>query len=120
MLKEGEKLMRVHWHQFSPGEKEALVRHYVLHKRKAAVTAERICEAMQETHFLACVSPGGGRTLVEFVSSRPGIQAGAAIGTDLTDGIYQAALRAYGIDLDDKPTQKKTGATRKAGKHRHV
>ncbi len=113
--------MRVHWRQFSPGEKKALLRHYVFHKRAASVSAEKVCEAMQETHFLSCVSPAGGRTLVEFVSSRPGVRQGAAIADDLTDGIYQAALRAYGVDLDDeKPKKIKTRATRKAGKHRHV
>ncbi len=113
--------MTLHWHQFSPGEKEALVRHYVFHKQNAMVTAEKICEAMQKTHFLACISPGSGPTLVEFVSSKPGVRAGTAVAEDLTDGIYRAALRAFGVDLeDDKPTHKNTRATRKAGKHRHV
>jgi hypothetical protein len=111
--------MIVHWQQFSPGEKDALLRHFVLHTQRASVTAEKVCKVMQQTHFFTCVSPAGGRTLVEFVSGKPGAKPGAAIAEDLTEGIYQAALRAYGVELADE-RKPKSKATRKAGNHRHV
>ena len=114
--------MRFHWQQFSPGEKEALLRHFVLHKRNATVSAEKVCQALKNTHYLTCVSPGNGATLVEFVSAKPGIRAGVAVSDDLTDGIYQAALRAFGLELEEEPlpAEKKSRATRKAGRVVHV
>src|SRR5687767_10400177 len=108
--------MRVYWQQFSPGEKEAMLRHYILHEKNASVSPEKVCQAMQQTHFLACVSPGGGPSLVEFVSSKPGVPAGKAIAQDLTDGIYQAALRATGVDLEEEAPRSRR--TRRAGKHK--
>jgi hypothetical protein len=113
--------MRVQWQQFSPGEKEALLKHYVFHRVDVQVSPEKVCQAMQNTHFLACVSPGNGSTLVEFISSRSGTPTGAAISNDLTDGIYQAALRAYGVDLECNPPSKpKPGPVRRDGKVHHV
>jgi len=97
-----------------------LLRHYILHQNKGQVSPEKVCQVMKETHFLTCVSPGNGKTLVEFVSSCAGSNTGAAISNDLDDGIYKAALRAQGLELVDELGQAKTGPVRKAGKVSHV
>ena len=42
--------MRYDWRQLSPGEKEALLRHFVLHQpTHSPVTVEQIYETMQRT-----------------------------------------------------------------------
>lgn len=112
--------MRLQWQQFSPAEKEAILRHYILHQKSGQVSPEKVCQVMRETHFLTCVSPGNGKTLVEFVSSGAGANTGAAIASDLTEGIYKAALRAQGVELVDDPNQPKSGPTRQAGKVTHL
>ena len=103
--------MRMHWQQFSPAEKEALLGHFVLHQPKEPVSAEKVWREMQKTHFLSCVSAVGGSAVIGFGPSAPGGQGGVAVSEDITEGIYIAALRAAGVDLVDG-TPEKSRATR--------
>ena len=98
--------MRMHWQQFSPAEKEALLRHFVLHQPQEPVSPEKVWREMQKTHFLSCVSAVGGAAVIDFGPSRPGKLGGVAVSEDITEGIYIAALRAAGVDLDDGSPKK--------------
>lgn len=101
--------MRYEWRQLSPGEQEALVRHFILRQPKSTpVTAEKICTEMQRTHFLACTPGGKGRSVFQFFGSA-GIQSGSAVSDDPVEGIYKAALRSSGVEVFD-PREK--GAAR--------
>lgn len=99
--------MRYDWRQFSPGEKDALLRHFILHQRtKSPVTVEQIYERMQETHFLSCTPAEEGGSVFQFLPGSTGKQSGAAIAEDTVEGIFKAALRTSGIDLYDPREQR--------------
>ena len=106
--------MRYDWRQLSPGEKEALLRHFVLHQpTHSPVTVEQIYETMQRTHFLSCSPAPAGGSVFQFLPAGGARNAGAAVADDTVEGIYKAALRTQGIDLYDAREQKaQTRATR--------
>jgi hypothetical protein len=94
--------MKFNWQQLSPREREVLLRHFLL-KRKMdiPVTAEKVCAAMQETHSLSCYTTSEGKAVIQFVTTKKGVRSGASTADDMDDGIYKAALRARGVELDD-------------------
>ena len=94
--------MKFYWEQLSPREREALLRHFLLRKRlDAPVTAEGVCAALQKTHSLSCYSNKEGKIVFQFVSSARGARSGTSLAEDFSEGIYKAALRAKGVELDD-------------------
>jgi hypothetical protein len=107
--------MRFDWQQLSPGEREALLRHFLLNKKNAPVTAERVCAAMQKTHYMSCHTTAEGKTVIQFVTTAPRpigessakstlagpTRAGVSLSDDVAEGIYKAALRAKGVQVDD-------------------
>lgn len=94
--------MKYDWRQLSPREKDALLRHFILHQStNTPVTAEIICQAMQRTHFLSCLPKGKGSSVFQFLPGSAGQGAGAAIAEDTAEGIYKAALRTSGVDVFD-------------------
>jgi hypothetical protein len=94
--------MKFYWEQLSPREREALLRHFLLRKRlDAPVTAEGVCAALQKTHSLSCHSNKEGKLVFQFVTTARGAKSGASLAEDFSEGIYKAALRAKGVDVDD-------------------
>ena len=99
--------MRFDWQQLSPGEREALLRHFLLNKKNAPVTAERVCAAMQKTLYMSCQTTAEGKTVIQFLTAAPRensgkpVRAGVSLSDDVAEGIYKAALRAKGVQVDD-------------------
>ena len=94
--------MQYDWRQLSPGEKDALLRHFILHQpTNTPVTPERIYAAMQRTHFLSCSPAGEKGSVFQFLPGSTGKKKGAAVAEDTVDGIYKAALRSSGVDVFD-------------------
>ncbi len=94
--------MKFYWEQLSPREREALLRHFLLRKRlDAPVTAEGVCAALQKTHSLSCFSNKEGKLIFQFVTTRRGSKSGASLAEDFSEGIYKAALRAKGVEVED-------------------
>ena len=94
--------MKFYWEQLSPREREALLRHFLLRKRfDAPVTAEGVCAALQKTHSLSCHSNKEGKLVFQFVTVARGARSGASLADDFSDGIFKAALRATGVELED-------------------
>ena len=99
--------MRYDWRQLSPGEKDALLRHFILHQPTSTpVTPERIYETMQRTHFLSCSPAGKKESIFQFLPGSSGKQTGSAVAEDTVEGIYKAALRTSGVDLFDPGEQR--------------
>lgn len=94
--------MKFYWDQLSPRERDVLLRHFLLKKRMdSPVTAEGVCAALQKTHSLSCHSSKEGKLVFQFVTHARGARAGASLAEDVSEGIYKAALRAKGVDVDD-------------------
>ena len=93
--------MKYDWRQLSPGEKDALLRHFILHQKSVSVTPEKIYETMQRTHFLSCAPAAQGGSVFQFLPGSTTKSCGSAVAEDTVDGIYKAALRTSGVDLFD-------------------
>src|SRR5688500_5003260 len=94
--------MKFYWEQLSPCEREALLRHFLLRKPwDAPVTAEGVCAALQKTHALSCHSNKEGKLVFQFVTTARGARSGASLADDFSEGIYKAALRAKGVQVED-------------------
>ena len=94
--------MKFYWEQLSPRERDALLRHFLLRKRlDAPVTAEGVCAALQKTHSLSCYSNKEGKIVFQFVTTARGARSGASQAEDFSEGIYKAALRARGVQVED-------------------
>jgi hypothetical protein len=96
--------MRFDWQQLSPRERQVLVRHVLFRPNSGApVTPERVCAVMQKTHQLTCYTTKDGKAVIEFVTKRG---EGTAVSTaeTFTEGIFKAALRAKGVDVEDGST----------------
>ena len=94
--------MKFYWEQLSPREREALLRHFLLHRRtEAPITAEQVCAALQRTHYLSLRTKQDGRAVFRFVTTAKGARSGASVADKLTEGIYKAALRAKGVQVED-------------------
>jgi hypothetical protein len=95
--------MKFYWEQLSPREREALLRHFLLKKRldESPVTAEGVCAALQKTHSLSCYSNKEGKLVFQFVTMARGARSGASQAEDFSEGIYKAALRAKGVEVED-------------------
>lgn len=94
--------MKFYWEQLSPRERETLLRHFLLRKRfDAPVTAEGICAALQKTHALSCYSNREGKLVFQFVTTSRGARSGASLADDFSEGIFKAALRAKGVEVED-------------------
>jgi hypothetical protein len=94
--------MKFYWEQLSPREREALLRHFLLRKPlDAPVTAEGVCAALQKTHALSCHSNKEGKLVFQFVTTARGARSGASLADDFSEGIYKAALRAKGVEVED-------------------
>jgi hypothetical protein len=111
--------MKFYWQQLSPNEREMLLRHFLLRKQQAPVTAEGVCAALQKTHSLSCYSNKDGKLVFQFVTERRGARTGASLADDFSEGIYKAALRAKGVEVDDglgvqKPTTRGTARLARA------
>jgi hypothetical protein len=94
--------MRFVWQQLSPGEREVLLRHFLLKRKDAPVTAEGVCAAMKETHYLSCRTDASGKARILFITARKGVPTGKSVADDLAEGIFKAALRAKGIEVEDE------------------
>ena len=93
--------MRFDWQQLSPGERQVLVRHFLLRSDAISqVTPEKVCAVMQKTHQLTCYTHDAGKAVIEFVTKH-GARAGVSTAETFTEGIFKAALRAKGVDVDD-------------------
>ena len=54
--------MRFDWQQLSPGERDVLLRHFLLKSTvKAPVTPEKVCAVMEKTHYLSCFTNEEGK-----------------------------------------------------------
>jgi hypothetical protein len=93
--------MKFYWEQLSPNEREMLLRHFLLKQRNTPVTAEGVCAALQKTHSLSCHSNKDGKLVFQFVTARRGARTGASLADDFSEGIYKAALRAKGVEVED-------------------
>jgi hypothetical protein len=94
--------MKFYWEQLSPREREVLLRHFLLRKPlDTPVTAEGVCAALQKTHSLSCYSNKEGKLVFQFVTTARGARSGASLAEDFSEGIYKAALRAKGVELED-------------------
>ncbi len=91
--------MRFDWQQLSPCERQVLVRHVLL-QAGGPVTPEKVCSVMQKTHQLTCYTRKDGKAVIEFVTKR-GVRAGVSTAETFTEGIFKAALRARGVEVDD-------------------
>ncbi len=101
--------MRFDWQQLSPLERQVLIRHVLFRgPEPAAVTAENVCAVMQRSRYrLACHTTKGGKTVIEFVTPR-GVRSGISTADTLAEGIFKAALRAKGVEVDDGPLGRAT------------
>src|SRR5262249_55779497 len=94
--------MRFDWQQLSPGERDVLLRHFLLKSTvKAPVTPEKVCAVMEKTHYLSCFTNEEGKAVIQFVTTKKGVRSGVSTSENLTEGIFKAALRAKGIELED-------------------
>ena len=93
--------MKIYWEQLSPRERETLLRHFLLQRRNEPVTAEGVCAALRKTHSLSCHSSKEGKLVFRFVNTHRGARTGASQADEFSEGIYKAALRAKGIDVED-------------------
>jgi hypothetical protein len=99
--------MKFFWQQLSPGEKEALLRHVLLKQQRVQgpVTAEKVCAALQKTHSLSCFTQPEGKVHFRFEMTaktvRSGARSGVSLSDEFADGIYKAALRAKGVQVED-------------------
>lgn len=94
--------MKFDWQQLSPREREVLLRHFLLKRTEAEpVTADRVCAAMQKTHHLSCHTDRQGKTVIRFLRVARGVRSGKSVADELSEGIYKAALRAKGVEVDD-------------------
>lgn len=93
--------MKFDWQQLSPREREALLRHFLLKRKNVPVTAEKVCAALHATHYLSCYSNPDGKAIFRFVHTAKGARSGASVAENLTDGIFKAALRTKGIQVED-------------------
>jgi len=95
--------MKFYWDQLSPRERDILLRHFLLKKRMdTPVTAEGVCAALQKTHALSCHSTSKeGKLVFQFITTARGARTGASLAEDVSEGIFKAALRAKGVDVDD-------------------
>jgi hypothetical protein len=111
--------MKYYWQQLSPMEREALLRHFLLKRRMdAPVTPEGVCAALQKTHSLSCHSSSEGKMVFEFVTTARGARSGASLAEEFSEGIFKAALRAKGVEVEDgykiSIASQKSGAIRMA------
>lgn len=93
--------MKFYWEQLSPRERDVLLRHFLLKRKDTPVTAEGVCAALQKTHSLSCYSSKEGKLVFQFVTSERGARTGASLAEDFSEGIYKAALRAKGVQVED-------------------
>lgn len=94
--------MKYYWEQLSPREREVLLRHFLLQRRNdTPVTAEGVCAALQKTHALSCYSNKEGKLVFQFVTTARGARSGASLAEDVSEGIFKAALRAKGVEVED-------------------
>jgi len=93
--------MKIYWEQLSPGEREVLLRTFLLKRRDEPVTAEGVCAALCKTHSLSCHSSRGGKLVFQFVTTRRGVPTGSSQAEEFCEGIYKAALRAKGFQVED-------------------
>lgn len=93
--------MKIYWEQLSPRERDVLLRHFLLHRRDVPVTAEGVCAELRKTHSLSCHSSKEGKLVFEFVTTQRGARTGSSLAEDFADGIYKAALRAKGLQVED-------------------
>ena len=93
--------MKFYWEQLSPRERDVMLRHFLLKRRDVPVTAEGVCAALQKTHSLSCFSSKEGKLVFQFVTTERGARTGASLAEDFSDGIYKAALRAKGVQVED-------------------
>jgi hypothetical protein len=99
--------MKFVWQQLSPGERDALLRHVLLKQQpvQGPVTAEKVCAALQETHSLSCYTQPEGKVHFRFEMTarkiRTGARSSVSLSDELADGIYKAALRAKGVQVED-------------------
>lgn len=94
--------MKFNWQQLSPRERDALLRHFLMKRQMdAPVTATKICAALHDTHYLSCFTKPDGKAVLRFVTTAKGARSGSSISDDLSDGIYKAALRAKGVQVED-------------------
>ena len=93
--------MRFDWQQLSPREQQVLVRHFLLRPDGAAqVTPEKVCAVMQKTHQLSCYTTKEGKAVIEFTTRR-GARSIKSTADTFTEGIFKAALRAKGVNVED-------------------
>lgn len=111
--------MKFVWQQLSPGEREALLRHVLLKRATAGpVTAEKICAALHKTHSLSCFTESQGKVFFRFEMTskavRQGARSGESLSEEFADGIYKAALRAKGVEVEDgfNPARNRTRSAR--------
>lgn len=93
--------MKIYWEQLSPRERDVLLRHFLLKRRDEPVTAEGVCAALQKTHSLSCYSSKEGKLVFQFITTQRGARTGASLAEDFQEGIYKAALRAKGLQVED-------------------
>jgi hypothetical protein len=96
-----ESPMKFYWEQLSPKERDMLLRHFLLKRKDTPVTAEGVCAALQKTHSLSCYSSKEGKLVFQFVTTNRGARTGASLAEDFSEGIYKAALRAKGVQVED-------------------
>src|SRR5688500_13832158 len=94
--------MKFDWQQLSPRERDALLRHFLMKRNMdAPVSAEKVCAALHKAHYLSCFTNPDGRAIFRFVTTAKGVRSGASVSDELADGIYKAALRARGVEVED-------------------
>jgi hypothetical protein len=93
--------MKIYWEQLSPRERDVLLRHFLLKRRDVPVTAEGVCAALRKTHSLSCHSSKEGKLVFQFITTQRGEPTGASQAEEFTEGIYKAALRAKGLQVED-------------------
>lgn len=93
--------MRFDWQQLSPRERQVLVRHVLFRSRAVTlVTPESVCAVMQKTHQLTCYTTKDGKAVIEFVTRR-GANSVVSTAETFSEGIFKAALRAKGVEVED-------------------
>ena len=113
--------MRFDWQQLSPRERQVLVRHFLFSSNTpASVTPEKVCEVMQKTHHhLTCYTSRDGKAVIEFVTKR-GVRSGVSTADTLADGIFKAALRAKGVELEDGALPQRMAVRRRTSVFAHA